>query len=42
MCLNLFKCFAFSLRDKEDSEDDIEGAETREHPEGSRTGYKVL
>lgn len=42
MGLNLFQCFAFSLRDKEDGEEDIEGAETWEHPEGSCTGYKVL
>lgn len=42
MGLNLFQCFAFSLRDKEDSEDDIDGTETREHPECSCAGYEIL
>lgn len=42
MWLNLFQCFAFSLRDKEDSEDDIEGTDTGEHPERPCTGYEIL
>lgn len=42
MCLNLFQRFAFSLGDKKDGEDDVEGAEAREHPERSCAGYEIL
>ncbi len=40
--LNLLQSFAFGLRDKNSSEDDIESTESREHPECPCAGYGIL
>lgn len=40
--LNLLQSFAFSLRDKHSSEDDIESTQSWEHPECPCTSYGIL
>ncbi len=40
--LDLLQSFAFGLRDKNSSEDDIESTESREHPERPCAGYGIL